>query len=198
MAAAIALGDGLRMQTVSSDIVIRPLARTDRERLADAFGRLSEDTRRRRFGGLASGLGQRDLDRLTDIDHHAHEAFAAVAPDSDRILGVARYIALADEPEAAEVAVAVDDEWQGRGIGRRLMRELVDRAHDEGITCLLAYVGVENRPVLGWLERAGGLVRARDGEAIVVALRIARRQAGCVELCTTPAVTPAPPERSVP
>jgi GNAT superfamily N-acetyltransferase len=170
MAAAIALDDGLRMQTITSDLVIRPMARADRERLAEAFSGLSEDTRRRRFGGLASRLGARDLDRLTDIDHHEHEALAAIAPGSGRIVGVARYIALPDDPGAAEVAIAVNDGWQGRGVGRRLMRRLAARARDEGITRLLAYVGVDNHPVLGWLGRAGGVTVAHDGEAIVFAI----------------------------
>jgi GNAT superfamily N-acetyltransferase len=170
MAATIAVDDGLCMQTITSDLVIRPVARTDRERLAEAFSALSEDTRRRRFGGLASRLGARDLDRLTDIDHHEHEALAAVATDSGRIVGVARYVRLPHDPVAAEVAIAVDDGWQGRGVGRRLMRQLAERARDEGITRMLAYVGVDNGPVLGWLGRAGGVAVARDGEAILFAI----------------------------
>jgi GNAT superfamily N-acetyltransferase len=174
MAAAIALDDGLRMQTITSDLVIRPIARTDRERLAEAFLELSEDTRRRRFGGLANRLAARDLDRLTDIDHHEHEALAALAPGSGRIVGVARYIALPDDPGAAEVAIAVNDEWQSRGIGRRLTRRLAERARDEGMTRLLAYVGVDNRRVLDWLARAGGVALARDGEAIVFAIPLNR------------------------
>jgi ribosomal protein S18 acetylase RimI-like enzyme len=174
MAAAIALDDGLHMQTISSDLVIRPLAGSDRERLAEAFSRLSEDTRRRRFGGLASRLGKRDLDRLTDLDHHEHEALVAVAPGSGRIVGVARYIALRDDPGAAEVAIAVNDEWQGRGIGRRLMRQLAERARDQGITRMLAYVGADNHPVLAWLGRAGAVTMAHDGEAIVFAIPLNR------------------------
>src|SRR3954447_8616648 len=128
MAAALALSDRLRMQTITSDLVIRPIACTDRERLAEAFSALSEDTRRRRFGGLASRLRARDLDRLTEIDHHQHEAFVALIASSDRIVGVARYIALPDDPGVAEVAIAVNEDWQGRGVGRRLMRQLIERA----------------------------------------------------------------------
>jgi GNAT superfamily N-acetyltransferase len=173
MAAATTLDDGLCMQTSSSHVVIRPIARTDRERLAEAFSELSEDTRRRRFGGLASQLGARELDRLTDVDHHEHEALAAVAPGGG-IVGVARYIALPDDPGAAEVAIAVLDEWQGRGLGRRLMRRLAERARDEGITRLLAYVSADNRPVLGWIARAGGVVTAHDGDAIAYSIAIDR------------------------
>jgi GNAT superfamily N-acetyltransferase len=178
MAAATTLDDGLCMQTSSSNVVIRPIARTDRQRLAEAFSELSEDTRRRRFGGLASQLGARELDRLTDVDHHEHEALAAVAPGDGRIVGVARYIALPDDPGAAEVAIAVDDEWQGRGLGRRLMRRLAERASDEGITRLLAYVGADNRPVLGWIARAGGVVTAHDGDAIAYMIPLDRPAEG--------------------
>jgi|SRR5215218_8248570 len=144
------------------------------DRLAAAFARLGEETRRRRFRGLASRLGERDLDRLTQVDHHEHEALAAIVFDSGAIVGVARYIALPHDPGAAEVAVAVDDEWQGRGIGRRLMGELVERARAEGFTRLLAYVGADNRPVLGWIARAGGVAEARDGDAIVYSIPLER------------------------
>ena len=155
---------------LGSRVEIRPLAPTDRTALAEAFARLSEQTRRRRFGGMAARLGERDLDRLTDIDHHRHEALAAIAPGTGSVIGVARYIALPDDPEAAEVAVAVDDGWQGRGIGRRLIRELVDRARAEGVTRLLAYVSIDNRPVLASIARAGGTVEARDGDAVLYSI----------------------------
>jgi ribosomal protein S18 acetylase RimI-like enzyme len=170
MAAAMALDDRRCMQTIPSDPVIRPIARTDRKRLAEAFSALSQDTRRRRFGGLANRLGVRDINRLTDIDHHEHEALVAIAPSSDAIVGVARYIALPDDPGAAEVAIAVNDDCQGRGVGRRLMRRLAERAREEGITRLLAYVGVANHPALGWLRRAGGVAVGHDGGAVVVSI----------------------------
>jgi GNAT superfamily N-acetyltransferase len=183
MAAALAVQDGLGMQTTSSDIgceiEIRPLTGADREGIANAFSRLSELTRRRRFHGLASRLGERDLDRLTRIDHHRREALVAIAPGRARIVGVARYITLPRDPRAAEVAIVVDDEWQGRGIGRRPMSELVARARAEGITRLLAYVSTDNFRVIGWITRAGGAAEVRDGDTFVygIALDCERRAA---------------------
>jgi len=180
MAAALAVQDRLGMQTTSSDIgceiEIRPLTAADRQGIANAFSRLSEQTRRRRFHGLASRLGERDLDRLTRIDHHRHEALIAIAPDPARIVGVARYIMLPRDPRAAEVAIAVDDEWQGRGIGRRLMSDLVTKAHAEGIKQLLAYVGTDNHRVIGWVARAGGVVEVRDGDSFVYAIPVDRER----------------------
>jgi acetyltransferase len=151
-------------------IEIRPLADTDRARLADEFSHLSPETRRRRFGGAASSLTERDLDRLTNVDHHDHEALAAVAPATDRIVGVARYIALPNDPGAAEVAIEVADEWQGRGVGRRLMSELLDRARAEGIVRLVAYVSSDNYPVRDWIARSGGIVQANAGDATLYSI----------------------------
>jgi GNAT superfamily N-acetyltransferase len=150
-------------------VAIRPLASGDRTELDGAFSRLSDETRRRRFGTAASRLSERELDRLIDVDHHRHEALAAFAPGG-RIVGVARYVTLDDDPDFAEVAVTVDDEWQHVGIGRRLMGELIDRARDEGITRLLAYVSAENRPVMGWIARAGGSAEPVDRDATLYSI----------------------------
>ena len=154
------------------DVTIRPLAASDRAGLAAAFAHLSDETRRRRFRGLAKRLGERELDHLTRIDHHGHEALAAVAPDTGQIVGVARFIALADDPQAAEVSVAVDDEWQHGGIGHQLMDQLVARARPEGISRLVAYVNDENLPVLAWVRRAGGLAVAREGDETLYSFTI--------------------------
>ena len=158
----------------ATGIEIRPLTASDRDRLSEAFTRLSEDTRLRRFHGLANRLSEHDLDRLTALDHHRHEALAAIGVDTRRIVGVARDVALPEDPGAAEVAVAVDDEWQGRGIGGRLMSELLDRARAEGITRILAYVGPDNHPVLSWITRAGGRAQAYNGDATLYSIPLER------------------------
>jgi GNAT superfamily N-acetyltransferase len=153
------------LHTGSDRVGIRPLVRADRHALVEEFSHLSEQTRRRRFGTIANQLGERELDRLTDIDHHDHEALAALVPVTGHIIGVARYIALPNLPGAAEVAIEVDDEWQRRGIGSRLMSELVDRARIEGIDRLVAYVTDHNHPVRGWIARSAGATQSNVGDA---------------------------------
>jgi acetyltransferase len=158
----------------ASRVEIRALTTADREPVAEEFSHLSEQTKRRRFGGLANRLSKHDLDRLTNVDHHTHEALAAIAPATGQILGVARYIALPNEPGAAEVAIEVDGEWQGRGIGRRLMSELLERARAEGIARLVAYVSDDNYPVRGWIARSGGTARSDAGDATVFSMPLDR------------------------
>ena len=97
----------------------------------------------------------------------------ALAPESGQIVGVARYIAIQGDPGAAEVAVAVDDDWQGHGIGRRLIADLAERARAEGITRVLAQVATENVTVIEWIRRSGGVVTARDGDAVLISIRLA-------------------------
>jgi len=150
-------------------VQIRPLGRSDRERLADAYARLGEETRRRRFRSAATRLSARDLDALTGIDHRGHEALAAVAPDGD-IVGVARYVRLPHAPGAAEVAVAVADAWQGRGVARRLLEELAGRARAEGVARFIAYVGADNPIVRRWIARLGGVAVAHHDDEIVYAV----------------------------
>jgi hypothetical protein len=54
------------------------------------------------------------------------------------------------------------------------MRELVDRAHEEGVTRLLAYVSAYNRPVHGWMARVGGVAEANDGDATLCSISLDR------------------------
>jgi GNAT superfamily N-acetyltransferase len=82
-------------------------------------------------------------------------------------VGVVRYIPLPDDPGAAEVATEVDDEWHGRGIGRRRMSELAERARAQGMMRLVARVRADDYPVLGWIARIRGLTHGYAAEATV-------------------------------
>ena len=155
--AAIALRDG-------SEVVIRPIAPEDRDALAAAFDRLSPESRYRRFFTPLPRLSSTQLDYLTRVDHHDHEALVAVDPATRDGIGVARYVRTG--PAEAEPAVVVADDWHGKGLGTAMLSALVRRAREEGITHFRANVLATNQPAIRLVEAMGKTTRRRDGREV--------------------------------
>jgi GNAT superfamily N-acetyltransferase len=88
--------------------------------------------------------------RLVDVDGRRHVAMVAVV--EGECVGIASYVALADEPGAAEVGACVTDQYQGRGIGRLLVQALRPVAVRAGLTSLVYLADPTNRPALGLLS----------------------------------------------
>lgn len=145
MAAAVTLRDG-------SELAIRPIRPRDKDAIVAGFERLSPESRYRRFFAPLQRLTARDLEYLTEVDHHDHEAVIGFDAATGDPVGVARYIR-SDDPSEAEVAVTVIDDWQGRGAATALLDRLVVRARDEGITHFLALVLTENKDAIELFER---------------------------------------------
>jgi len=135
-----------------SQVSIRQVRPADAALLADGFARLSVQSRWLRFLTSKSELSPAELRYFTELDHHNHEALAAVDASDGRGLGVARFIRLTEHPDTAEVAVTVVDDWQGRGLGTELLIRLTDRARQEGIRRFTAMVATDNEAVLGLLQ----------------------------------------------
>lgn len=143
-------------------VLVRPIEPEDKARLADAFDRLSEESRQRRFLTPATELSAEDLVYLTEVDHRRHEAVVAL-DDEDGLVGVARYVQVPRERTYAEVAVAVVDAWQRRGVATALLGALSERARENGVERFRAYVASENAVVVDALERAGAVRAPRTG-----------------------------------
>jgi RimJ/RimL family protein N-acetyltransferase len=160
---ALVLRDGTRLR-------LRPLTRYDRDGLLSLFHRLSEESRWRRFMSPKPTLAPRELDYLTDIDHVAHVAFAAVDERDGSLAGVARYVRHAGTEGSAELAVEVADELQRRGIGTALCLRVVERARENGVTVLTATALWSNQPARRLLRRLGFHARRSQGREIELAL----------------------------
>jgi RimJ/RimL family protein N-acetyltransferase len=115
-------------------------------------------------------LAPRELDYLTDIDHVAHVAFAAVDERDGSLAGVARYVRHAGTDASAELAVEVADELQRRGIGTALCLRVVERARENGLTVLTATALWSNQPARRLLRRLGFHARRSQGREIELAL----------------------------
>jgi RimJ/RimL family protein N-acetyltransferase len=147
-----------------SAVLIRPVRRADAALLADGFARLSTRSRRLRFLLPKKELSSAELGYFTDVDHHDHEALGALDHADGRGVGIARYVRDAADPQAAEIAVTVIDDWQGRGLGTELVAQLSERARSEGIRRFTALVAADN-PAMARLLRnvRADLVRRGPG-----------------------------------
>ena len=149
-----------------SAVLIRPVRNTDAPLLADGFARLSERSRRLRFLGRKTTLTEADLRYFTDVDHHDHEALGALDHVRGGGVGIARYVRDRKNPAAAEIAVTIVDDWQGRGLGTELLARLSERAREEGIRRFTAVVADGNEAAFGLLLSSGASLVHR-GSGIV-------------------------------
>ncbi len=119
-------------------VTLRSIRPSDLEGMRRAFDGLSPTTRYLRFHAHLSELPDRAWHYLTHVDGHDHVAL--VARVAGRIVGVARFIRLADALDGAEIAFVVADAFQRRGLGRLLRSALLVEAGRRGITWFQAAV----------------------------------------------------------
>jgi len=135
-------------------VLIRPIEPSDSDALRAAFERLSLQSRYERFLSPLDHLSTGMLRYFTEVDHHDHEALVAYEPDSDQMIGVARYVR-EDDPRLAEAAITVADEWHGRGLGTVLLGQLAERAREEGVEAFTAFVLAKNDDMIDMLFKLG-------------------------------------------
>ena len=154
-----------------SSVVIRPIQAGDRRALAEGHERLSTRSQFNRYLGSKPRLSARELDYLTEIDHHDHEAVVAIdAAGDDAVVGVARYVRIA--PEIAEPAIVVADAWQGRGLAGHLLGELVHLAQVAGVHHFDASVLSDNHEAISVLSRLGATSRRESGDEVQLRIEL--------------------------
>jgi N-acetylglutamate synthase-like GNAT family acetyltransferase len=119
-------------------VTIRPLRRGDGDAIQTVFERLGPVSRRLRFGGAKNVLLPSDLELLTRVDANHHVLIAYVEGEP---VGVAR---LVRDGRVAEVAFAVADDCQHRGIGTLLVERLAEDARAAGIESFRADIAPGN------------------------------------------------------
>jgi nucleotide-binding universal stress UspA family protein len=148
-------------------LLVRPIAPGDRDDLRAAFERLSQRSRYRRFFSPMDHLTESQLDYLTDVDHHDHEALVALDMTSGSgIVGVARFVR--SNGVEAEPAIVVADDWQGRGVGTALLASLAERSREEGVERFKALVLAENDDIVRLLGQLGEVRKSRVGSELEV------------------------------
>jgi RimJ/RimL family protein N-acetyltransferase len=162
--------DGVEVElSDESWVSIRPIRPDDADALARGFERLSPESRYRRFLTPMERLTKSQLEYLTDVDHHNHEALIALdLATPGEVVGVGRYVRDGDS-DRAEAAVTVVDDWQGRGLGTALTRILAGRAAEVGINTFTAVLLAANTEMTALLADLGPVrVTGREGDVVEV------------------------------
>jgi GNAT superfamily N-acetyltransferase len=131
-------------------VATRPVRPDDGPLFGRLWDRLSPETVYRRFHAPLP-RPPADARRLVEVDHDLREALVAVV--GGEVVGVARYDRSPTDPATADVAVVVEDAWQGVGVGRQLLAELTALAGRRGVRTLHADVQADNDRVVGLVRR---------------------------------------------
>ena len=126
-------------------LIVRPIRAEDKALLSGGLARMSPASRQQRFLGPKPRFTLAELRYLTEIDGVDHVAYVALRGDAPKeLVAVARLVRIKEDPTAAEVAVAVGDCWQRRGVGSLLGDLLATAARDRDIRWLTATMASDN------------------------------------------------------
>jgi RimJ/RimL family protein N-acetyltransferase len=127
-------------------ILVRPIRADDKRMLEDGLRHLSDESVQRRFLTLKRSFSRSELQYLTEVNGRDHVALVAEYPGEPvrRLIAVARFVRLSDDPETAEVAIVVADDWHRRGVGSMLAEQLAERARRSGIARFTATMESDN------------------------------------------------------
>ncbi|MGF1667322.1 MAG: GNAT family N-acetyltransferase [Acidimicrobiia bacterium] len=132
---------------------VRPILPTDGALLVDFFDHLGPESRYFRFFRVKQTLDAREVAYFTNVDYD--HRMALVVLHDGRMVAVGRYDRSQEEPNVAEVAFAVTDDQQGRGIGTELLQLLTTAARHNGISEFRAFVLPENVQMMRVFRNSG-------------------------------------------
>jgi len=136
--------------------MLRPIRPEDEALEAEFINSLSEESSRLRFFSIVRNLPHGDLVRFCNIDYDREMAIVAEVKQGGRSMeiGVARLISEPDQ-KRGEFAVVITDQYQGRGLGRKLLDMLIDIAEGKHLTSIYGVILRDNAPMLSLCREMG-------------------------------------------
>jgi acetyl coenzyme A synthetase (ADP forming)-like protein len=132
---------------------VRPMRPDDDQNVKAFFERLGPESRYYRFFRVKNTLEPAEIEHFTHLDYQ--DRMALIALLDDEMIAVGRYDRESKDPDVAEVAFAVVDDHQGRGLGTMLLGLLTGYARSQGIKGFRAYVLGENRQMMRVFRNSG-------------------------------------------
>lgn len=150
-------------------LTLRSIKPEDESRFNELFKSLSPQTMRFRFFEIIKELSHETLTRYCNLDYDRELAIVAEFPETRNIIGVGRLI-IDPSGKKGEYAILVGDQWQGRGLGLKLMETLIQIAKEKQLEKIYGYVMAENYKMLNLCEGLGFKTENLEDEAIILSL----------------------------
>lgn len=153
-------------------VLVRPVEANDQHLLELGLEHLSQQSRYNRFFRPITKLSKSDLEGFSSVDQINHIAVGALDLTHEKAypIGVARCIRLDQQADEAEVAVAVIDSHQGKGLGTVLLAAVAHAAAERKVKRFVATVLSSNHSMLKLFDE---LESTRTiGSSAIVNLRI--------------------------
>lgn len=154
-------------------LLIRRLEPSDREMVRAFFSELSSESKYSRYFTHKEELTEDELQECVSSDVNQNYVIGAWEVDRDedekKLVGTASYVSLQNTENTAEFAIIVSDEWQNKGIGKHLMRSVLEGAEDAGINRIIVYFLPTNTGMRKLTQSMADDVSFKYDEGIVVA-----------------------------
>ena len=154
-------------------VALRPIKPEDEKLIYELFQSLSEETMRFRFFQIIKEMSHETLTRYCNIDYNRELAIIAELEEDKkrRIIGVARLI-LQPGRKSGEFAVVVGDDWQGLGLGSKLVDYMVEISRGKGLKSISGDVMSGNRKMLRLCAKKGFQMEPVDEETTKATLSL--------------------------
>ena len=139
---------------------VRPIRPADAEMEQQFVRSLSDESRYMRFWSYMSELNRRMLAEFTKVDFNRQMALIVTVDQEEngqlveKEIAVASYV-LCQDRTSCEFAVVVGDDWQGYGLGYRLMNYLIDEARRWGLKRMDGEVMGHNTGMMAMMKKLG-------------------------------------------
>ena len=154
-------------------VLLRPMKPEDEPLVFDFLNKCSDETIYFRYFRLIKNWTHEMLIRFTQNDYDRELGLMALAqpPSPEVMLGVSRLVMDADRKKG-EFAVIVGDASQGKGLGPKLLEQLITVARDLGLQLLHGDVLVQNKPMLDMVQKLGFTLKRSAEDVVRIELKL--------------------------
>jgi GNAT superfamily N-acetyltransferase/acyl CoA:acetate/3-ketoacid CoA transferase beta subunit len=150
------------------ELLLRPLRSTDEPKLTELFYSMSEDALYKRFMRVAKRIPHEERQYYLDVDYRDNMAIVIETCDprfEPEVVAVAQYF-VDPETEMADVGFIVRDTWQGQGLGRILVAEMIRLGRARGLKGFTADVLATNQSMLHLFRQSGLDIHTRTSSGV--------------------------------